>query len=75
MMLYEVYADTECPRCGNTRGNRDQGPYEVMFPTAVADHGCPEVHYVTCGGCGKGFDAGPATAAARWQAMFGGYPA
>jgi len=74
-MLYEVYAGTECPRCGNAEGNRDCGPYEVAFPAATADHGCPEVHYVICGRCGKGFDAGPARVAARWQAMFGGYPA
>ena len=73
-MLYPVY-DTECPVCGNAEGNRDSGPYEVAFPTMTADHGCPEVHYITCGRCGKGFDAGPPRVAARWQAMLDGYPA
>ena len=75
MKLYEVYGDTECPRCGNTGRNRDHGPYEVAFPAATEDHGCPEVHSITCGNCGKGFDAGPARVAARWQAVFDGYPA
>lgn len=75
MKLYEVYADIECPRCGNTEGNRDHGPYEIVLPDATEDHGCPEVHYITCRRCGKGFDAGPARVAARWQAMFDGYPA
>ena len=75
MTLYEAYGGTECSRCGNTDGNRDCGPYEVLFPDATEDHGCPEVHYITCGSCGKGFDAGPARVAFRWQAMFDGYPA
>jgi hypothetical protein len=46
MTLYEVYHDTECPRCGNTEDNHDHGPYEVAFPGLTADHGCPEVHYM-----------------------------
>ena len=74
-MLYEVYAGVECPVCGNSEGNRNHGPYEVAFPAATADHGCPEVHYISCDRCGKGFDAGPRRVAARWQALFDGYPA
>ena len=74
-MIYPVYNGIECPACGSTGHNHDHGPYEVVFPQATADHGCPEVHYITCGRCGKGFDAGPAKVAPRWQAMFDGYPA
>ena len=67
-MPYEPH-DTACPRCGYPE-TVDRGPYEVAFPEMTADHGCPEVHYLTCGRCGKGFDAGPEEAAAKWQALF-----
>lgn len=74
-MLYEVYTDVECPACGNSEHNKDHGPYEVMRPDNPADHGCPEVHYIACLNCGKGFDAGPPEVTFRWQALFDGYPA
>jgi hypothetical protein len=75
MRLYPVYSGIRCPACGSTEHNRDLGPYEVAFPAATEDHGCPQVHYMSCRNCGKGFDAGPPRVASRWQAMFDGYPA
>ena len=75
MRLYEVYTGVECPVCGSTEHNQDHGQYEVVFPEATEDHGCPEIHYMSCGNCGKSFDAGPPKVTARWQAMFDGCPA
>jgi hypothetical protein len=61
MKLYEVYDDTECPRCGNTERNRDAGPYDPdpFFDDAMGGPPDPRVHLIYCGGCGKPFDAAP----------------
>jgi hypothetical protein len=58
--LYLVYDETECPRCGNTQGNKDHGPYEP-HPLDAGLGGPPPaaVHLITCGGCLKCFDVAP----------------
>lgn len=57
---YEVYADTECPRCGNTGNNIDHGPYKPHpLDEALGGTPDPSVHLMTCGGCHKVFDVAP----------------
>jgi hypothetical protein len=68
-MVYEIYKDVQCPGCGST-DTRDRGPYEVAFPAMTADHGCPQVHCMSCRRCRAEFDAGPRSVAAKWQALF-----
>lgn len=55
-MSYEPYADTECPRCGNTENNRDAGPYEPHWTDRELGPPDPSVHCMWCGNCGKPFD-------------------
>jgi hypothetical protein len=58
MKLYEVYTDTECPRCGCTEA-RDHGPYEPDGYDYALGPVRPQVHLMTCLGCHKSFDAAP----------------
>lgn len=61
MSPWLVYDDTTCPVCGNTEGNRDHGPYEPHpLDDALGGTPDPRIHLMTCGRCGKCFDAGPA---------------
>jgi hypothetical protein len=63
MRLYEVYGDIECPVCGSSEHNQDNGPYENIpgYAEAVGDSlEDPRLHRMTCLNCHKGFDAGPA---------------
>ena len=57
--MYRVYVAC-CPRCGSSENNRDHGPYGHHplddFLDGPPD---PRVHLMTCGNCGKCFDAGP----------------
>jgi hypothetical protein len=69
-MLYEVCNDTECPRCGNTRNNRDAGPYEYIpeLDDALGGVPDPKVHLIWCGACFKPFDVAPQEmVAAYWD--------
>lgn len=57
--LWEPYG-TPCPRCGYTE-TQDHGPYEYSpFDEALGGPPDHQLHYLSCGQCGKGFDAGPA---------------
>lgn len=63
MRPYEMYMDVECPVCGSSEHNQDNGPYEnmegadVSFGPFMPD---PRIHLMTCLNCHKCFDAGPA---------------
>jgi len=57
----QVYLYVECPVCGYPGTHIDHGPYQ---PHPLDEIGGlppvdPRVHYLTCGLCGKGFDAAP----------------
>lgn len=57
--LYEVYA-ASCPCCGNSENNRDHGPYEYHpLDDFLGGPPDPRVHLMSCGSCGKCFDAAP----------------
>jgi DNA-directed RNA polymerase subunit RPC12/RpoP len=59
--LYPIYDDTECPRCGNTEGNHDDGPYSYHpFDDQLGGTPDPRIHLMWCGQCGKPFDVAPA---------------
>jgi hypothetical protein len=62
---YEPYVNVECPVCGYGEAI-DHGPYEPHPSDEILGPVDPDVHYLTCGRCGKGWDAAPPEAIERY---------
>lgn len=62
-----TYLSCPCPRCGYPE-TQDFGPYEPDPSDAIIGPVDPEIHYLECGRCGCGFDAGTEAAAGHRQA-------